>query len=238
MLVAKGIEKSINDCTLLRRTSLSLDTGKVTTLIGPNGAGKTTLLRCLSLIDPPNTGSISIAGTEFTFPVPGIPKNNGPWPCLVHVFQNASLWPHLTVRENIHLPGKARLSGENLHHFKSITESMDLGAFLDRLPHEISGGERQRVAIARGVFQRPRVLLLDEPTSASDVEHTIALSTYIRTLADRGMTLLVVTHALNFARRVSDCMVFMDQGTILAEGDVSLLDTSSYDRIRRFIESA
>jgi ABC-type polar amino acid transport system ATPase subunit len=222
---------------ILFPTDLLLPTSTITTVVGPNGSGKSTLLRCLCLVDPPDGGSIIVGGVEYTFPS-HIVQASSPWPAITAVFQGLHLWPHLKIRENILLPAQAMKDPETDRLFTELVEEFDLGHALDRYPSEVSGGERQRSAVARALVLRPRYLFLDEPTSASDVEHADTLARRLCDLAKQGVTILLVTHMLGFARKVSDQMLFMEDGAILARGGPDLLFGGNNERVARFVSIA
>jgi polar amino acid transport system ATP-binding protein len=222
ILKAQGITRTVNGRRLLEPTDVEMRPGAVTVMLGPNGAGKSTLLKCLSFVEPPDAGSITIGQESFHFPLhSGI---RPPWPRITAVFQGLHLWPHLTVRENILLPERAR---HRVMAEPGLLESM-LGEFaleglVDRRPHELSGGERLRTALARAVVLAPRFLLLDEPTASLDVQSIRKLTIYLRSLADNGMAIIVVTHLLGFARQVADDIIFVSAGRIAERGSVNLL---------------
>lgn len=235
MFKADIIEKRISGRVILAPCSVELQPGTVTTVLGPNGAGKSTLLRCLSMIDPPDQGMILIDEFEYRFPK----KNGGnipsPWPHLTAVFQGLHLWPNLTLRKNILLPLEANRKDIDLTAFQKITHRFDLVELLDRFPSEVSGGERQRAAIARAIMLAPRYLLLDEPTASADISHTSILAEVIRELASTGCTLLVVTHMLGFARTIADHVLFMDDGAIVESGGPSVLTCPAHPTLQRFV---
>jgi ABC-type polar amino acid transport system ATPase subunit len=238
MIVAKKIEKSINKTQILLPTDLVLRPGTITTVVGPNGSGKSTLLRCLCMIDPPDRGQISIDKREYAFPS-YVPLPPSPWPGLTAVFQGLHLWPHLKIRDNILLPARLRKDPEMDRMFTELIEELDLGDALDRFPSEISGGERQRSAVARALILRPRYLFLDEPTSASDVEHADALGNRLCEMARReSATIFLVTHMLGLARKVSDFLMFMEAGAVLARGGPDLLSSTENERVARFVSIA
>jgi L-cystine transport system ATP-binding protein len=237
MIVAKQIVKTAKDgASLLSSTDVVLQTGTITAVVGPNGSGKSTLLRCLSLIDPPDSGSITVGEAEYKFPrrEPLVPN---PWPAIGAVFQGLHLWPHLTIRRNILLASRES-PDEMKQLFKELIAEFNLSPILDRYPSEVSGGERQRCAIARALMPRPRYLFLDEPTSATDVEHSDALAARLCSMARGGTTILLVTHMLGLARKVSDYLLFMEDGAVLARGGPDLLTGANNPRVARFVSIA
>ena len=150
------------------------------------------------------------------------------------VFQDLHLWPHLSLLENVKLPARGKESkvGRGVEHW---IKELELSRLAHRYPSEVSGGERQRAAIARALALGPKVLFLDEPTSATDVEHAVTLSRILREEASRGLTILLVTHLIGFARMVSDQVLFIDHGEIAAEGDVTIIDMPPTERMRHFV---
>lgn len=237
MIRARNLAVTRSGRPILGSITLDLPTAQVTAVIGPSGAGKTTLLRCLALVQDADEGELQIGATVYSFPRAEARKGiSTPWPFLTAVFQELWLWDHLDLETNIRLPNQANRDPAADARFSALVEDLDLGGLVDRYPHQVSGGERQRAAIARALMQQPSILLLDEPTSASDVEHSHALAGLIRRLAhDKGMTVVLVTHHLRFAELVSDRVVFLDRGAILQSGPTALLKTSDDERVRRFV---
>ena len=200
MLAAKGLYKTFGAKTALQDVDITVKPGTVTVLIGPSGAGKTTLLRCLGLLDQPDRGFVSVDDATFAFPRSKPNAHTAhPWPDLTVVFQQHFLWPHLTMRENILLParhrGKATASA-----FTELVDLFEMAEFIDRYPNEVSIGERQRVALARALVLEPKYILLDEITSALDVEHIHAIFKHLLELRSRGIGMLLITHLLGLAR--------------------------------------
>src|SRR5216683_5901051 len=211
MLAADALCKSIDGHLILDRVNLNANPGEITVIIGPNGAGKSTLLRCLSLVDSPDCGHIKVGDRQYTFPLPeGSNGPEPPWPSLTVVFQGLHLWPHLTLRKNILLPAMKRGVSDKHEAFKNAVDAFDLKHVIDRYPNQASGGERQRASIVRALLLRPSILLLDEPTSASDVKHIRHLVQHLRGLKETGTTIVVVTHLLGFARQLADQVIFME----------------------------
>jgi ABC-type polar amino acid transport system ATPase subunit len=237
MLKASGIRKTYPGTPeILQGVDLTLEPGKITCLIGPSGSGKTTLLKCLAMIDLATAGTIELDSELYTFPLPRGQKEvlPTPWPALTVVFQSLFLWPHLTLRENILLP--ARLVNPVAEQdIEGLIRVFEMEAFIDRFPNEASGGQKQRVALARALILNPKYILLDEITSALDIEQTARILTKLSHLKERGIGTLLITHHLGFARRAADQVVFMDQGKVIEAGPSSLLDNPGSARLREFL---
>lgn len=237
MIHAHGLTRRRGGANLIAVAALDIPARQVTSIIGPSGAGKTTLLRCIALVDEPDEGTLEIGEHSFTFPRARPDRHaNGLWPTLTAVFQDLWLWDHLDLETNIRLPTQKNVGPAADARFAQLTEELDIGHLVGRYPHQVSGGERQRAAIARALMQEPTIVLLDEPTSASDVEHSHKLAELMRRLAaEEGMTVVLVTHHLGFAERVSDRVVFLDQGMVLQAGSVDLLKRTEDERVKRFV---
>lgn len=235
MLEAKNICKQYNGVKVLSDVSLTIETNKITALIGPNGSGKSTLLRALTFLDLPDEGTISVDGRLYSFPS-GREQIKGLWPGLTMVFQQLFLWPHLTLRENISLPARKRKVPDYLERLQRLIDIFDMSNFIDRYPNETSLGQRQRAALARAVILGPRYILLDEITSALDIEQTTAVLNHLQMLKEEGVGILLVTHLLGFARRAADKIVFLDKGKILETGGPELIDAPTQERARRFLD--
>lgn len=239
MLIGEKITKSYGMIRVLNNVSITVVPGKVTVLLGPSGAGKTTLIRTLALLSPPDQGKVEIDGETF-FPLENRSKTiKPPWPRVTVVFQELFLWPHLTLKDNILLPLK--LNHMDFTSLEDITKLFGMGEFITRYPNEVSVGQRQRAALARAVILNPAYILLDEITSALDVEQTNMIMNYLMVLRDRGIGLLIVTHHLSFARRLlsrreGDQGVFLgDDGSILECGDIDIFDNPKHPRLRKFL---
>jgi ABC-type polar amino acid transport system ATPase subunit len=236
MLQASNVHKSIDGHRILTAASIIANPGEITAIIGPNGAGKSTFLRCLSLVEAPDVGEIMVGDIQYKFPRSSTKDGQRqPWPELTAVFQGLHLWPHITIRENILLPVKKRRTAGGHAGFKELVDAFDLGHVLDRFPNQSSGGERQRAAIVRSLILKPRYLLLDEPTAASDVEHVRTLLQFLLRARDSGMTIVVVTHLLRFARQLADKVIFMEDGKIVTAGPAAIIDHSDNDRLAQFV---
>jgi ABC-type polar amino acid transport system ATPase subunit len=235
MLEAKNLWKQFNGVKVLCDVSLTVETNKIVALIGPNGAGKSTLLRALAFLDLPDEGTISVDGRSYSFPSDRERYNNL-WPDLTMVFQQLFLWPHLTLRENISLPAKKRKILDYAKRLQNLINIFDMADFVDRYPNETSLGQRQRAALARAVIINPRYLLLDEITSALDVEQATAVLTHLQTLKGEGMGILLVTHLLGFARRAANQIIFLDKGQVLETGSPDLIIAPTKERIKRFLD--
>lgn len=217
--------------------NVSIEPGKITCVIGPSGTGKTTLLRALSLLDYPDAGRISVDGRDYDFPLAPKAKITPPWPDVTTVFQSLFLWPHLTLRENIMLPARQR----NLNTEKDIEgliKLFEMGHFIDNHPNEASIGQRQRVARARARILNPRYILMDEITSALDIEQTARILTKLEHLKERNIGMFLITHAIGFAKRAGDHILFMDQGTIAEQGGAAILNKPQTKRLEKFLSLA
>jgi ABC-type polar amino acid transport system ATPase subunit len=235
MLVGSNLSKSFGPTSVLDRLSITVEPGVVTALLGPTGAGKTTLLRALAMIDPPDGGSVEVDEAVFQFPS-ALPVIAGPWPAIGVVFQDLFLWPHLTNRENILLPLRLNKFSDAVDRLSAMVNELDLVAFLDRYPNEVSRGQRQAVAIARALVLKPRYLLLDEITASLDIGRAARLADTLRLHAEQGAGVMIITHQLAFARASTDRIAFMHRGRILEEGPPSLLDSPGTEALRAFVK--
>jgi ABC-type polar amino acid transport system ATPase subunit len=224
LVLVEGVVKRYGADTVLDRVSLSVGTGQVMVVIGPSGSGKSTLLRCIARLEPIQRGRILLdgtlasAGTEEPGPGPEGAALRGLRHDVGMVFQSFNLFPHLTVLENITLaPRRVRrlAPAEADAQAMELLQRVDLADKRDAYPARLSGGQQQRAAIARALAMRPRIMLFDEVTSALDPELVGEVLKTMRELAEQGMTMLVVTHEMGFARDVADDVVFMDRGAIV-----------------------
>ena len=232
----EGVHKSFGDNHVLRGIDLEVRTGEVLTIIGPSGSGKSTLLRCVNLLEPLNGGRIFFEGDEITRKGTDLSATRQR---IGMVFQQFNLFPHLTVMNNLTLATRrirrqSRGVAEALA--RELLERVGLSEKAGQHPHQLSGGQQQRVAIARALMMDPHVMLFDEVTSALDPELVGEVLLVMRDLAKDGMTMLVVTHEMQFAREVGDRVVFMDEGRIVEEGDpATVLDQPREERTRQFL---
>jgi polar amino acid transport system ATP-binding protein len=232
----EDVHKNFGDNHVLRGIDLSVASGEVLTIIGPSGSGKSTLLRCVNLLEPLNGGKVFFEGEEITrkgADVSGVRQQIG------MVFQQFNLFPHLTVMDNLTLATRRirrRPRDEAEQRAGELLARVGLSEKAGQHPHQLSGGQQQRVAIARALMMEPHVMLFDEVTSALDPELVGEVLIVMRDLAREGMTMLVVTHEMQFAREVGDRVVFMDEGRIVEEGvPAEVLDRPQEERTRRFL---
>jgi len=238
MLVGKNLSKRFGSTVALDGVDISVQPGRISVLIGPSGSGKTTLVRALALLDPPDKGEIGIDEKTYCFPASDRTRFAPPWPMLTVVFQQLFLWPHLTLRDNILLPLGSRRAKNGL--LDEMVNLFNMEDFIHRYPNEVSLGQRQRAALARAVILEPSYILLDEITSALDVEQTSIIMKYLLTLRNRGIGLLVVTHLIGFAKRLlsrreGDRIAFLDSGQVLESGDIEMLENPQHQRLRQFL---
>jgi polar amino acid transport system ATP-binding protein len=238
MLRLEGVSKRFGKLEVLRGIDMEVGKGDVVCVIGPSGSGKSTLLRCINLLEPPNSGRIFLEGQEITGKaategVNYVRRRVG------MVFQSFNLFPHRCAMDNVRLaqetvlnrkPQEARAKAEELLSRVGLADKV--GEYPDRL----SGGQQQRVAIARALAMDPHVMLFDEVTSALDPELIKEVLDVMRELADEGMTMVVVTHEMAFAREVAKRVMFMDEGVVVEEGPPSqVLDNPHEERTKRFL---
>ena len=218
MIKVANLNKSFAKNHVLRDISTQVAKGEVVVVIGPSGSGKSTFLRCLILLETPDSGSILFDGQEITAPKTDV---NAIRTRMGMVFQQFNLFPHMTVRENIIVSPihvKKMSKTDALRKADELLQMVGLSDKADAYPSSLSGGQKQRIAIARALAMEPEVMLFDEPTSALDPEMVGEVLAVMQDLAKNGMTLVVVTHEMGFAREVGDRILFMDEGRILEEG--------------------
>ena len=232
----EGVRKSFGDNLVLEGIDLIVDAGEVLVVIGPSGSGKSTLLRCVNLLEPLDEGRIFFEGEEITrkgVDVSAVRQQIG------IVFQQFNLFPHLRVIDNLTLAVRRvrklkRADAER--RGRELLAVVGLEEKERQYPHQLSGGQQQRVAIARALMMNPHAMLFDEVTSALDPELVGEVLVVMRDLARTGMTMLVVTHEMQFAREVGDRLIFMDEGRIVEEGKpLDVLDRPTEERTKRFL---
>ena len=236
MLSARNVSKKFDGVKALDNISIDVVPRSIGVLIGPNGSGKSTLLRALSLLDPPSEGTIDVDDLLFSFPSEKKQNTQFFWPRVTVVFQQLFLWPHLSLKENIALPARKAYIPDWEERLDELIHEFGLEHFIDRYPNETSLGQRQRVALARAVLLNPSYLLLDEITSALDIEQSSSVLSYLQKLRENGMGILLITHLIGFARRAADTVTFLDKGQILESGGPELLELSKHERIRKFLD--
>ena len=220
LLEIKNVKKNFGGVEVLKDISLKVDKGEVLGIIGPSGSGKSTLLRCATGLETPDDGEINYDGTF------GL------------VFQNFNLFPHYSVMKNITdapLRVQKRKKEEVYKEARELLAKMGLSDKENAYPYQLSGGQQQRVSIARALAMNPDILFFDEPTSALDPELTGEVLRVIRSLADLHITMVIVTHEMNFARDISDRVIFMDKGVIAVEGTPQEVFSSNNTRIKEFL---
>ncbi|SHJ07538.1 polar amino acid transport system ATP-binding protein [Aureimonas altamirensis DSM 21988] len=236
MIRLQNIHKRFGNIEVLKGIDGEIRQGEVVCLIGASGSGKSTLLRCINGLESYESGLITVDGVTVDRKSPSIRDIRT---SVTMVFQRFNLFPHRTALENvtegpIHVKGESRKAAEE--HGRALLERMGLAAKADSYPAALSGGQQQRVAIARSLAMRPKAILFDEPTSALDPELVGEVLAAMRDLADEGMTMLVVTHEMAFAREVGDRVLFMDGGLIVEEGPASrVLTDPQHERTRDFL---
>ena len=236
MIDVKNLQKSFGDHLVLKGIDEHISKGEKVVIVGASGSGKSTFLRCLNLLEQPTGGTITFEGIDITDPKNDINKLRQK---MGMVFQQFNLFPHLSVKENIKLaPIKLRLMTKKdaEDRAKELLERVGLPDKADAFPAQLSGGQQQRIAIARSLAMNPDVMLFDEPTSALDPEMVGEVLELMRELAQDGMTMVVVTHEMGFAREVATRVLFMDDGAILEQAPPEIFFTNpQQQRTRDFL---
>ncbi|MDD3732963.1 MAG: amino acid ABC transporter ATP-binding protein [candidate division Zixibacteria bacterium] len=236
MVVIKNLVCRFGNITALDGLSLDIDKGEVLCIIGPSGSGKSTLLRCLNALEDFQEGEISIDGFKIDRRHKEIHRIRLE---IGMVFQNFNLFPHLNVLENVNLAQRVvrrRSLAEATFISRKLLRKVDLEDKIDAFPGQLSGGQKQRVAIARALAMNPRIMLFDEVTSALDPEMTGEVLAVMKQLAHEGMTMLVVTHEIAFAREVANRVIFIDEGRIVEQGNPEqVLNNPHNQRTRDFL---
>jgi ABC-type polar amino acid transport system ATPase subunit len=243
IIVAEGVSKRFGENQVLTRVSLPVMERDVVCIVGPSGSGKTTLLRCLALLETPSEGRIVMRGVPISTSTQERRVKNAARAVrsdIGMVFQHFNLWPHMSVLENLieaPLRVKKLRKAEAVAIAEKLLTKVDLLAKRDAYPARLSGGQQQRVAIARALAMAPKVLLFDEATSALDPELRREVLLVMRHLAEDGMTMLVVTHEMGFARHVGTRTVFMDMGEIVEEASgAAFFEAPKTERAQRFLQ--
>lgn len=218
MINIKNLHKSFDKNEVLKGIDFTINSGEVVVIIGPSGSGKSTFLRCLNLLEEPTSGTITFEETDLTAKETDINQLRQK---MGMVFQNFNLFPHKTVLENLTIsPIQVKKESKAVAEQKAndLLEQVGLSDKRDSFPNSLSGGQQQRVAIARALAMNPDVMLFDEPTSALDPEMVGEVLSVMKSLADSGMTMVIVTHEMGFAKEVADRVIFMDAGVIQETG--------------------
>ncbi len=236
MITVEHLSKKFGDLVVLKDITIEINKGEVISIIGPSGTGKSTFLRCLNLLDRPSSGSISIDGVNILEAKADVPKVRQK---MNMVFQSFNLFSHLSVLENLTIgPIKLRAMNKQEAEQKALNllKLVGLAEKADNYPDELSGGQKQRVAIARCLAMDPEIILFDEPTSALDPTMVSEVLSVIRRLAKEGMTMAIVTHEMDFARDVSNRVLYMDEGLIYEEGTPQqIFENPRKEKTRAFI---
>lgn len=241
MLEVINIKKSFGDLHVLKGVDFTIHKGEVVTILGPSGSGKTTLLRCINFLEKAEEGTLVFNNNTYSFnhiskkEIAQIRKNTA------FVFQNYNLFANKTALENVTeglIIARKMKKAEAIEIGKKALDKVGLSDKYDFYPHQLSGGQQQRVGIARAIATNPQVILFDEPTSALDPELIGGVLEVIKELANEGMTMIVVTHEMNFARNVSTKVIFMDEGVIVEENNpTDFFNHPKHERTKQFLNS-
>ncbi|MBR9698931.1 amino acid ABC transporter ATP-binding protein [Candidatus Woesearchaeota archaeon] len=224
MLEVNGLMKYFGEKKVFANVSFSLKKGEVLVLVGPSGCGKTTLLRCIKGLEQATKGSVTFEGRNEEIGM---------------VFQDFNVWSHLTVLENLMIAPQIVQKRKKMEVHKKSFAALEKIGLLDKLnhyPHQMSGGQKQRVAIARSLVMNPKLLLLDEVTSSLDPELVNGIQDTIKNLAQDGMTMILVTHNLKFAREVGDKFIFLDKGESIEQGGKEIFENPKNERTKEFLQ--
>ncbi len=236
MIEVKNLCKSFGDLQVLKGISETINDREVVCVIGPSGSGKSTFLRCLNLLEEPSGGEVFLDGKKINDSDVDIDEIREK---LGMVFQGFNLFPHMTVLDNLTLApikvkGMEKAAAEE--KARKLLETVGLADKAEKYPASLSGGQKQRVAIARALAMDPEIMLFDEPTSALDPEMVGEVLNVMKTLAENGMTMVIVTHEMGFAREVADRVLFIDEGNILEQGTpAELFGNPQHDRTKNFL---
>ncbi|MBQ9851684.1 MAG: amino acid ABC transporter ATP-binding protein [Ruminiclostridium sp.] len=236
MIDVKNLKKAFGDHVVLKDISEHIYPGEKVVVIGPSGSGKSTFLRCLNLLETPTSGTITFEGTDITDPKTNIDKMRQQ---MGMVFQHFNLFPNMTIKKNITLaPVQTGLmkQAEADEEAMRLLKMVDLVDKADAYPNQLSGGQKQRIAIVRALAMKPKVMLFDEPTSALDPEMVGEVLDVMKQLAAEGMTMVVVTHEMGFAREVGDRVLFMADGYIVEQNNpAELFGNPQHERTKSFL---
>jgi polar amino acid transport system ATP-binding protein len=246
VLEARGVRKSFGSHEVLRGIDLDVDAGETVVILGPSGSGKSTFLRCINLLESPDAGRILVDGRDVGFEVHGerlhelspteVARRRR---AIGMVFQQFNLFPHMTALENV-IEGPVGVKGEKradaVARATELLAQVGLSGREKAYPRQLSGGQQQRVAIARALAMQPMLMLFDEPTSALDPELVGEVLVAMRGLAEGGLTMVVVTHEISFAREAADRVIFMDDGMVVEQGrPEQVIDDPQHERTRAFL---
>jgi ABC transporter related protein len=235
MIQLQDVHKYFGQLHVLKGVTTSIDKGEVVVIIGPSGSGKSTVLRCMNYLEEPTSGDVIVDGMNLN-----VKENiNNVRAEVGMVFQRFNLFPHMTVLDNITLApqkirGLSKAEAETIAH--GLLGKVGLSDKADAYPEQLSGGQQQRVAIARALAMKPKVMLFDEPTSALDPEMVSEVLDVMKALAEEGMTMVIVTHEMSFAKEVATRVLFVDGGEILEEGTPeAVFDAPQHERTKSFL---
>lgn len=234
ILRANDIRKDFRDGPVLRGVNLTLEGGSITVLMGRSGAGKSTLIRALSLIDPPESGTIEILGRSWSYPASRA-QSPAPWPDVSVVFQDLFLWPHLSVEGNLLIPALKRHGNAAKKRVSETAAELGISRLLGRRPQQLSRGQRQLVALGRAVVLAPTALFLDEVTASLDLETAATVGDVLKRIKGDGAAILLITHQLDFARSQADYFALMDDGNIVEAGPTTILDQPTSVELKHYL---
>ncbi len=242
MIALENIHKYFDEHHVLKGISLSVNKGEVVSILGPSGSGKSTLLRCINFLEEPTSGTIEINGKKVDVSTASKEDIHSLRIQTGMVFQQYNLFKNLTVLQNV-MTGLTTVKKMDTEDARKrsieLLNKVGLGERLDFFPAQLSGGQQQRVGIARAIAMNPEVILFDEPTSSLDPELVDEVLTVIRELAEEGNTMIIVTHELNFAKSISDRVIFMENGAVVEEGNAEdIFDNPQKDRTKAFVSKA